>query len=77
VWLGSTRRVRLSGSTSIISGAHGYLLKKGIFTNIDVPGAMVGSTNPTAINAQGDIVGTYSVCTEDNGCSPHGFLLSK
>jgi hypothetical protein len=50
----------------------GFLLSKGTFTNIDVnlPGAVPGSTNADAINPQGDIVGFYA---SDNGNVGFGF----
>src|ERR1700693_3893820 len=53
----------------------GFLLRKGTFTNIDVdvPGALEGSTNAFAINPQGNVVGFYS----DTNFVPHGFLLRK
>lgn len=48
-------------------GSHGFLLSKGGFTTIDVPGASFGA-RVRGINIQGDIVGdTFG----------HGFLLSK
>lgn len=57
-------------------GTHGFLLSNGVYTNIDVPealGALPGSTQATAINPSGDIVGTYS-----SSDSPfQGFLLSN
>jgi hypothetical protein len=54
---------------------HGFLLSKGIYTNIEVPpslGALPGSTGASAIDPQGDILGTYS----DTSGITHGFLLS-
>ena len=55
-------------------GEHGFLLSKGAFTAIDVPGATFG-TEAAGINPEGDIVGTYYTPTD--GFCPHGFLLSK
>jgi uncharacterized membrane protein len=52
-------------------GEHGFLLSKGAFTTIDVPGATFGTT-ASGINLEGDIVGFYS-----NATGTHGFLLSK
>lgn len=49
--------------------SHGYLLSKGVFTNIDVPGAKGTSAN--GINPAGNIVGGYL----DGGNMWHGFLL--
>jgi uncharacterized membrane protein len=50
-------------------GVHGFLLSKGAFTNIDVPGA--SSTEAQGISLEGDIVGHF------NAKGQHGFLLSK
>ena len=50
---------------------HGFLLSKGKFTTIDVPGA--GATVAADINPRGDIVGCY----QDSSFNTHGFLLSK
>ena len=47
----------------------GFLLKHGVYTNVNVPGAL--STEPSAINPQGDILGNY----EDSNQGTHGFLL--
>ena len=52
------------------TGTHGFLLSKGVFTPIDVPGATL--TFASGINPRGDIVGLYSDAT-----GTHGFLLSK
>ena len=41
------------------------------YVKIDIPGA--SATNPSGINARGDIVGNYS----DSGGVTHGFLLRK
>src|ERR1700730_2389599 len=52
---------------------HGFLLSRGKFTTIDVPGAGAPLyTEPYGINPQGDIVGYYS-----DSSGVHGFLLSK
>ena len=50
--------------------AHGFLLIRGRFGTIDVPGAT--STSAFAINARGDVVGVYEDAT-----GLHGFLLSR
>src|ERR1700751_4820213 len=54
----------------------GFLLSKGTFTNIDVdlPGAVPGSTNAIQINSEGDIVGFYA---PNYNFSEDGFLLSN
>ena len=51
--------------------AHGFLLRKGVFTLIDAPdaGAFIFATN--GINNRGDVVGRYS----DSEGVGHGFLL--
>jgi uncharacterized membrane protein len=49
---------------------HGFLLSKGAFTAIDVPGAYV--TEARGISPKGDIVGFFSDVS-----GVHGFLLSK
>src|SRR5690242_11626626 len=50
---------------------HGFLLDKGVFTNIDFPGATT-FTEPIGINSRGQIAGIY-----DSGGTQHGFLLDK
>ena len=47
---------------------HGFLLVKGVFTTIDVPGAV--ATLPAGINRAGNIVGLYT----DAAGNAHGFL---
>ena len=51
--------------------SHGFLLRKGVFTTIDVPNAAIAQA-PFDINARGDIVGTFV----DAADVSHGFLLS-
>ena len=48
---------------------HGYLLRRGRFTTIDVPGAV--STRALGISASGEIAGNYT----DAAGKIHGFLL--
>jgi uncharacterized membrane protein len=48
---------------------HGFLLRKGVFSNIDFPGASL--TAAFALNARGDIAGHF---LDANGID-HGFLL--
>jgi len=55
-----------------LTGFHGYLLSKGAFTTIDVPGA-IGFTQAHGINPRGDILGEYG----DGTGRLHGFLLSQ
>ena len=50
--------------------ASGYLLRSGKLTTLSFPGA-AGGTNPTSINNQGVIVGTYFLSSEDTA---HGFM---
>jgi hypothetical protein len=52
-------------------GGHGFVLEDGVFTPIDVPGAL--DTHPWGINNAGLIVGTYSI-TRD---SLLGFVLDQ
>lgn len=62
------------GGYSALGGnclGRGFLLSHGIYTNVDVPGAL--STGPSAINPKGDILGNY----EDSNSGTHGFLLSN
>jgi hypothetical protein len=54
-------------------GQHGFLLSNGIFTAIDVPGGIPGSTQALGINLQGDIVGSYA----DSNDFSSNWLLSK
>src|SRR5262249_49526852 len=66
---------RSSGTTScdgIVPGCvcHGYLLSRGEFRSIDIPGAT--QTHANGINPRGDIVGLYT----DAGGVQHGFLQS-
>jgi hypothetical protein len=49
---------------------YGFLLRDGVFTTIDVPGAL--ATDPWKINSRGQIVGGYA----DTGGRSHVFLLS-
>ena len=68
---------------------HGFLLKDGVFTTIDVPGSLVGvtgtlQTEANGINGAGDVVGDYFAPPGAPQClvalSPacrRGFLLHK
>jgi uncharacterized membrane protein len=51
------------------AGIHGFLLDKGSYTTLDVPGAIW--TGASGINDSGQIVGSY----EDAG-GTHGFLAT-
>jgi probable HAF family extracellular repeat protein len=51
--------------------AHGFLLSKGTFTTIDVPGAGLLS-EANGINDAGEIVGIWGLLTEE-----HGYVLNK
>ena len=53
------------------NGRHGFLLRKGVFTLIDAPGAPV-LTLATGINNRGDVVGHY--LDDEAG---HGFLIRQ
>jgi uncharacterized membrane protein len=51
--------------------SHGFLLTGGVWTTIDVPGAM--DTQIFSINASGQITGSYDI--ENNGTTTsHGFI---
>ena len=50
---------------------HGFLLSRGDFNTIDVPGAL--RTSAFGINARGDIAGAYT----DTSGELHGYLLSR
>ncbi len=52
---------------------HGFLLRKGVFTTIDVPRA-AETWAARGINARGDIVGNFD---EPHYIAQHGFLLSN
>jgi hypothetical protein len=49
--------------------AHGFLLSRGVFSSIDVPGAIL--TNAFGINERGEIVGVY-----EDAAGFHGFVLA-
>ena len=53
-----------------IGGTHGFLLRHGELTTIDVPGAV--RTSATGINASGDITGFYNA-----GGVGHGYVLTR
>jgi len=53
-----------------IGATHGFLLRGGVLTTIDVPGAV--RTSATGINASGDITGFYNA-----GGVGHGYLLTR
>ena len=54
--------------TTLTAPQHGFVIRDGVFTPFDVPGAR--ATAATGINTRGDIVGTYS-----DGTRFHGFLI--
>ena len=58
-----------------LTGTHGFLLRSGEFTTIDITGisgVTVKATSAAGINPHGDIVGSYS-----DGAHFHGFMLSR
>ena len=55
---------------------HGFLLRDGAFTTIDVPFQGVVNTEARGISPDGDIVGTYRLAGE-RPVDIHGFLLTK
>jgi uncharacterized membrane protein len=54
------------------SVSHGFLLTGGVWTTIDVPGAM--DTQINSINASGQIAGFYVVENTDGTTTTHGFV---
>jgi len=50
--------------------SHGFMLRNGVFTTIDFPGASSSTAN--GINNMGKIVGSYTEC-----CGWHGFALAR
>lgn len=55
---------------------HGFLLRDGEFTTIDVPFPGVVTTDARGISPDGDVVGTYRLAGE-RPVDVHGFLLTK
>jgi len=55
---------------SATAKTHAFVLRRGTFTTIDVPGAV--ATFGRGINARGDIVGNYI-----DGTGTHGFLATE
>ncbi|MCA1652596.1 MAG: hypothetical protein LC753_20805, partial [Acidobacteria bacterium] len=54
--------------------SHGFVLRAGVFTTIDVPGAQ--GTDARGISPEGDIVGGYRLPGEPPG-NIHGYLLRR
>src|SRR5437867_8361390 len=67
-----TRAFGINDAGDIVGdfGRHGFLYSRGIFTTVDVPGAVV--TQAFGINNSGQIVGNFSDTT-----GAHGFLYSR
>jgi uncharacterized membrane protein len=63
---------QIVGTYSDSNGLHGFLDDHGVFTTIDVPFPGARNTQLSAINSQGQIVGSYM----DASFNVHGFLLS-
>lgn len=61
----------LVGEFGDAAGHHGFLLKSGAFTSIDVPGAV--RTDTHGINARGEIVGLFK--TRDG--QSHAYLMNR
>lgn len=53
------------------TGTHGFLIRRGEFMSIDLPGA--AATSAIGINASGDITGAYA----DTSGVFHGYLLTR
>ena len=58
----------------ILGGEHGFVLDKGVFRTIDVPGA--NGTSVSGINNRGDLVGNYAKGTSV-GAAPHAFVMIR
>jgi hypothetical protein len=54
------------------AGSHGFVLSKGVYTTLDYPGAVPGTTGASGINDFGEVVGDY---TDANGAL-HGFIAT-
>ena len=52
--------------------AHGFVLSKGVFTTVDVPGSL--ETEIRSINSKGEIVGVFTVDLGNDKTATHGFL---
>jgi len=72
--MGINARGDVVGAFSDAAGTHGYLLRNGVFTRIDYPGAVY--TDARGINARGEIVGGYRVAGEP-GVNIHGYLRTR
>lgn len=64
-------RGEIVGTCEDAGGSHGFLLRRGRLTLIDVPGAVAGSTAAFGINNRSDVVGAYN---DEDGVR-RGFLL--
>jgi len=69
---GINPRGDIVGSFTDAAGTHGYVLRKGVFTQIDYPGATTATTEAWGINARGDVIGRY---TRKGVPGIRGFLL--
>jgi len=58
----------IAGEFDDAAGAHGFVLRDGAFTQVDVPGA--SATILSGINARGHLTGIYF----DSQGLPHGFI---
>ena len=65
-------RGEIVGICENATGEHGFLLRRGRFTMIDVPGAAEGTTAAFGINNRGDVVGRY---VDEAADRSYGFLL--
>jgi probable HAF family extracellular repeat protein len=74
---GINARREIVGTFSDDVGEHGFLYAEGVFTKIDAPGAGIpnhpGATRANGINAGGEIVGDFDVCT-NVGCLTSGYI---
>src|SRR5712692_7979679 len=55
------------------NGVHSFIYNNGSFTDLSDPAAGTGDTRAAAINASGQVAGTYT----DSGGVPHGFIYTN
>jgi probable HAF family extracellular repeat protein len=65
---------QIVGGYGVGTVGHGFLLSGGTYTTLDYPSTGVTGTDPSKINASGQVVGTYF---DNSGTREHGFLYSE
>jgi uncharacterized membrane protein len=74
--LGANARGDIVGDYVDAAGnGHGFLRRRGVFTNIDFPGSVGGFAQ--GIGPGGEIVGAYQLATDDPATGFHGYLRTK